>query len=113
MAQHGTDASTWASEYGVTHQERVHNRRVALLVPLLPLAAIVLVGGLSGAGLVIAGATQLGVVIVLASFVLGGLVVAAGYVAAPLNVERQWGAHRAPERRRGSWSLRASAHSTA
>jgi Peptidase family M48 len=92
-----TDAKAWSSEYGVTHAERTRNRRVARLVPLLPLAAIVVFGGLVCAGLVLAGAARLGVVILVASFILGGLIVAAGLLAAPMHVERQWGAHRVAE----------------
>ncbi|HEV3212316.1 MAG TPA: M48 family metalloprotease [Acidimicrobiales bacterium] len=91
------DATAWASEYGVTHAERVQNRRVARLVPLLPLAAIVVFGALACAGLVIAGAARLGVVILIASVILGALIVVAGLLAAPLHVERQWGAHRVPD----------------
>jgi len=91
------DTAAWASEYGVTHAERVRNRRVAVLVPLLPLAAIVAFGALACAGLALAGAVRLGIVILIASFVLGGLIVAAGLLAAPMHVERQWGAHRVPE----------------
>jgi Peptidase family M48 len=91
------DATTWASEYGVTHAERARNRRVAFLVPLLPLIAIVAFGGLVCAGLVLSGAVRLGIVILVASFILGGLIVAAGLLAAPVHVERQWGAHRVPD----------------
>jgi len=91
------DTTAWASEYGVTHAERVRNRRVAVLVPMLPLAAIVVFGGLVFAGLALAGAVRLGVVILSASFVLGGLVVAAGLLAAPMHVERQWAARRVPD----------------
>ena len=96
-APSSADASTWASEYGVTSEERTANRRVAVLVPLLPLAAILLVGLLAFAVLVAAGALRLGLVIVVASAVLGGLVVAAGLVAAPMHVEQSWGARRVPE----------------
>jgi heat shock protein HtpX len=97
MAASRTDATTWASEYGVTHAERARNRRVAFLVPLLPLVAIVVFGGLVCAGLAVAGAVRLGIVILVASFILGGLIVAAGLLAAPMHVERQWGAHRVPD----------------
>jgi Zn-dependent protease with chaperone function len=96
-ASSDTETTTWSSEYGVTHAERVRNRRVAVLVPLLPLAAIVMFGALACAGLALAGALRLGVVIFVASFILGGLIVAAGLLAAPMHVERQWGAHRVPE----------------
>lgn len=91
------DASTWASEYGVTHAERARNRRVAVLVPLLPLVAIVVFGGLVCAGLALFGAVRLGIVILAASVVLGGLIVAAGLLAAPMHVERQWGGQRVPD----------------
>ena len=89
--------TSWASSYVVSSSERARNRRVALLVPLLPLAAIVTVGALACAGLVAAGALRLGVVILIASIPLGGLIVVAGVLAAPVHVERLWGAHRVPE----------------
>ena len=91
------DTTAWSSEYGVTHAERVRNRRVARLVPLLPLAAVVCFGALACGGLALAGAVRLGVVILVASFILGGLIVAAGLLAAPMHVEHQWGARRVPE----------------
>lgn len=98
MAHPSAEASVvWSSQYGVTGAERARNRRVALLVPMLPLAAIVAVGGVAGAGLAVAGAVGLGIVLVLASVVLGGLVVTAGLLAAPAHVERLFGARRVPE----------------
>jgi Peptidase family M48 len=90
-------ATAWASAYGVSHSERTRNRRVAFLVPLLPLVAIVVFGALVCAGLSLAGAVRLGLVILAASFILGGLIVVAGLLAAPMHVERQWGAHRVPD----------------
>jgi Zn-dependent protease with chaperone function len=92
----GADAAT-SPQYDVTSEERARNRRVAFLVPLLPLALIVAIGAVCCAGLAAAGALRLGLVIVAASFVLGGLIVAAGILAAPANVERLLGAHRVPE----------------
>jgi hypothetical protein len=93
----GAEVTAWASEYGVTPEERTANRRVALLVELLPLAVIVVIGGISGLGVAVAGSVTLGLVIVAASFVLGGLVVAVGLVAAPARVEHLLGARRVPE----------------
>jgi len=93
----GADAAAWSSQYGVTTEERARNRRVAFLVPLLPLALIVAIGALCFAGLVIAGSLRLGLVLLAASFVLGGLVVAAGILSAPANVERLLGARRVGE----------------
>jgi Zn-dependent protease with chaperone function len=83
--------------YAVTDAERLRNRRVARLVPLLPLAGVVLVCGLAAVGLAAVGAVRLAVVIALASLLLGGLVCVAGLLAAPVHVERLWGAHRVPE----------------
>jgi Zn-dependent protease with chaperone function len=93
----GADAATLPSQYDVTNEERATNRRVALLVPLLPLVFIVAVGAVCFAGLAVAGSLRLGLVIVAASVVLGGLVVAAGILSAPANVERLLGAHRVPD----------------
>lgn len=90
----GGDAVTLPPRYDVTSEERARNRRVAFLVPLIPLAFIVAIGAVCGAGLAAAGALRLGLVIVAASLVLGGLVVAAGILSAPANVERLLGAHR-------------------
>jgi hypothetical protein len=95
MAGTGTATPAWG--YAVTHAERVRNRRVARLVPLLPLVAIVLVCGLAAVGLAAVGAVRLAIVIAIASVVLGGLVCAAGLIAAPVHVERMWGARRVPE----------------
>jgi Zn-dependent protease with chaperone function len=96
-AARGADAATWPSRYDVSTEERARNRRVAFIVPLLPLGLIVALGALCCAGLAAAGALRLGLVIVAASFVLGGLVVAAGILSAPANVERLLGARRVPE----------------
>jgi Zn-dependent protease with chaperone function len=93
----GADAATRSPQYDVTNEERARNRRVAFLVPLLPLAFIVAIGAVCCAGLAAAGALRLGLVIVAASLVLGGLVVGAGILAAPANVERLLGAHRVPD----------------
>lgn len=93
----GAEVTPWSSQYGVTGAERARNRRVALVVELLPLVTIVAIGGLCGVGLVIAGAVGLGLVVFAASFVLGGLIVAAGLLAAPARVERLFGASRVPE----------------
>ncbi len=93
----GAEVSTWSSQYGVTSAERARNRRVALVVPILPLIAIVVVGGLAGLGVLIAGAVSLGLVIIAASVVLGGLVAAAGLLAAPARVEHLFGAERVPD----------------
>ena len=90
----GADAVTGPQQYDVRNDERARNRRVAFLVPLLPLAFIVALGAVCCAGLAAAGAPRLGLVIVAASLVLGGLVVAAGLLSAPANVERLLGAHR-------------------
>ena len=96
-AARGADAATWPPQYGVSTEERARNRRVAFLVPLIPLGFIVAVGAVCCAGLAAAGALRLGLVIVAASFVLGGLVVAAGILSAPANVERLLGASRVAE----------------
>jgi len=93
----GVDAAAWPVRYDVTSEERARNRRVAFLVPLLPLAFIVALGALCLAGLAVVGALRLGLVILAASLVLGGLVVAAGTLGPPANVERLLGAHRAPD----------------
>jgi hypothetical protein len=89
--------TTWASQYGVSDAERAANRRVALLVPVLPLVLIVLVGTLAGIVLVALGAVALAVMVVGASVVLGALVVTAGLLAAPMHVERLLGATKVPE----------------
>jgi Zn-dependent protease with chaperone function len=97
MASSGTSASPVASAYAVSHAERVRNRRVARLVPLLPLVAVVVVGAIACGGLAAAGAVRLGVVILVASVILGGLIVTAGLLAAPMHLERHFGAVRVPE----------------
>lgn len=87
----------WTSQYGVTDAERKANRRVALLVPLLPLVFIGIFGCAAGACLAVVGAVRLGIIVAVAGVVLGGIVVAAGLLAAPVHVERLLGAHRVPD----------------
>ncbi|HEY8081828.1 MAG TPA: M48 family metalloprotease [Acidimicrobiales bacterium] len=90
-------AATWSGQYGVTDAERKANRRVALFVPLLPLAFLGIFGCIAGGCLAAVGAVGLGVVVVVAGFILGGIVVGAGLLAAPVHVERLVGAHRVPD----------------
>jgi hypothetical protein len=89
--------TAWSSEYGVTTEERLRNRRVAVLVPMLPLFVISAIGGIAGAGVALAGALGLGIVIAVAGLVLGALIVALGVLAGPVHVERLLGARRVPE----------------
>ena len=54
--EHHGGPAPWSSEYGVTDLERKRNRRVAVYVPMLPLAAIVAFGAVVCAGLALTGA---------------------------------------------------------
>jgi hypothetical protein len=83
--------------YGVTTDERARNRRVAILVQLLPLVVVAFLGAIAGLGVALAGAVGLGVVIAIAGVVLGGLIVTLGLLAGFTHVERLLGAHRIPE----------------
>ncbi len=82
--------------YGVTLEERARNRRVAILVPLLPLVLVTLVGTVAGVGVALAGDLVLGVVLAAGGLVLGGLLVALGLLRAPARVEHLLGARRLP-----------------
>lgn len=83
--------------YGVTNEERGHNRRVAFLVPLIPLMVIAALGAIAGVGVVFAGALGLGIAIACAGLVLGVLIVTLGTYRGPTHVERLFGARRIPE----------------
>lgn len=85
-----------STDYGVTPEERARNRRVALLVPLLPFLFLALLGGVAGAAVALAGSVSLGVALGVGGLVLGGLVVALGLLRAPTHVERLLGATRVP-----------------
>jgi Zn-dependent protease with chaperone function len=86
-------------DYGVTTRERSRNRRVALLVPLLPFVVIAVFGAGAGAGVAVAGDLGLGIAIAVAGVVLGGLIVALELLAGPVHVERLLGATPVPEGR--------------
>lgn len=90
-------SSRAAGSYDVSAAERVANRRVAVLVPLLPLGLVAIVGAVAGAGVAVAGDLALGLVIVAAGIVLGGLLVALGLATSSLRVEHLLGATRVPE----------------
>ncbi len=95
----GVTSTVVLPDYGVTARERLRNRRVAVLVPLLPLAVIALFGAGAGAGVALGGDLALGIAIAVAGFVLGGLIVALGLLAGPVHVERLLGAIPVPEGR--------------
>lgn len=97
MAHPDSTAPAWSSQYGVTDTERKANRRVAVVVPVLPFVVIVLFGAIAGGVVAAAGGLGLGALILGASVVLGGLIVVAGILAAPAHVERLLGAHRVPD----------------
>lgn len=91
-APHDTGAPP--AGYGVTIEERARNRRVAVLVPLLPLAFLTVLGAAAGAAVAVAGGLLLGTVLAVGGLVLGGLLVALGLLRAPVRVERLLGATR-------------------
>lgn len=80
--------------YDVTPEERARNRRVAILVPLLPLVLVAALGAVGGVAVALAGSVLLGVVVAVAGLVLGGLLVALGLLRAPVRVEHLLGARR-------------------
>lgn len=83
--------------YGVTPQERAANRRVALLVPMLPVAAVALAGVVAGVILAVVGLGLVVLFVAAGTLVLGGLLTALGLLAAPTHVERLLGARRIPD----------------
>lgn len=96
MAPGDAPATSRGGGYGVTAEERARNRRVALLVPLLPLALVAAIGAIAGAAVAIAGGLALGVALAVGGLVLGALLVALGLLRAPTRVEHLLGAHRLP-----------------
>jgi Zn-dependent protease with chaperone function len=90
-------STSWQGGYTVTDEERADNRKVALLVPALPILVIAAIGAIVAVVLIAIGLPVVGLVCFAASIVLGGALTAAGLLAAPAHVERLLGAYRIPQ----------------